>query len=79
MVFENVFLYWLSKRINGGKNHLESLLRSYKNGIANLPRRQLLSDVHKAICNFWLDLNNSVVSIDSRSDRKIVRVSKLSY
>lgn len=77
MFFENGFLSWLSKRINGRKNCLESLLRSYEKGITNLPRRQLPSDVNKAIYSFWLDPNNSVVSIDSRSDQNIITVSKL--
>ena len=79
MVFENHFLSWLSKRINARKNRLESYLHSYKNGITNLPRKQLPSDVPKAICSSWLDPNNSIVSTDSRSDREIIRVSKLSY
>lgn len=77
MFFENSFLSWLSKRINGRKNCLESLLRSYAKGITNLPRRQLPSDVNKAIYSFWLDPNNSVVSIDSRPDQSIITVSKL--
>ena len=77
MFFENSFLSWLSKRINGRKNCLESLLRSYEKGITNLPRRQLPSDVNKAIYSFWLDPNNSVVSIDSRPDQSIITVSKL--
>ena len=60
MVFENAFLSWLSKRISARKNLPESLLRSYKNGITNLLRRQIPSDVHKAIYNFWLEPNKSV-------------------
>ena len=79
MVFENAFLSWLSKRINARKNLPESLLPSYKNGITNLPRRQIPSDVHKAIYNFWLEPNKSVVGTDSRSDRNLIRVLKLSY
>ena len=79
MVFENIFLSWLSKRINTRKNCLESLLRSCKNGITNLPLMQLPSEVHKVIYNFWLDSNSSIVSADSRSNRNVIRMSKLSY
>ena len=61
------------------KNRLGSLLRSYKNGITNLPGRQIPSDVHKAVYNFSLEPSNSVDSTDSRSDRNVIRVSKLSY
>ena len=37
------------------------------------------TEVHKAIYNFWIDPNNSVVSTDSRSDRNNIILTKLSY
>ena len=43
------------------------------------PRHSLSLETHKAICEFWLQQENAIVSTDCRSNRDEVRISKLEY
>ena len=75
------FMQFLSENV-GYKyksQRLTNILSSHKAQKKWKPRLSISPETHRAICEFWLQQENPIMSTDSRSNRDEVRISKLEY
>ena len=69
---ENVGYKYKSQR-------LANILSGHKAQIKWKPRHSLSPEIHKAVCEFWLQQENAIVSNDRRFNRDELHISKLEY